>query len=139
MSTDIIVVQLGIITNQINRYAPIFLLLFAIIRNLLNCLVLTQRTLRTNPCSVYFLAANLLNLISFVTAFTPRTINGWNTGIDLSETVSALCQLVVFVIFTSRSMFAWFSTLASVDRYLVLSANNHRRQMSNIKNTYCCM
>jgi hypothetical protein len=138
MSTAVIV-QLGIVIQQINRYAPIFLLLFGFLANLLNCFIFTRRNLRSNPCSVYFLAASLMNLIGVVTGFTPRIINGWNIKLDLTETISALCPLFLFVLFSTRSIAAWMIAFAAIDRYFVSSRDIHRRQMSNLENTYGCI
>jgi hypothetical protein len=139
MSAADVAIQLGIVTQQINRYGTIFLLLFGVIGNLLNCLVFTRQTVRTNPCAVYFLAASSVNLIVFLAAFIPGIIDGWSSKADLKETISSLCQFTLVILFTSRSIAAWMIAFATIDRYLVSSSNIHRRQMSNLKNTYRCI
>jgi len=136
MSNDNIIIQLDFITQQINRYVSIFLFIFGIFGNLLNCLVFTRQTLRSNPCSIYFLVASLFNLIVIITAFLPLIIDGWNIQFDLKETISALCKFTIFLLLSSRNMVSWLIVLATIDRYLVSSSNVHRRQLSNLKNTY---
>ncbi|CAF1023377.1 unnamed protein product [Adineta steineri] len=139
MSTFVIAAQLEIVTEQINRYVTLFLLLLGVIGNLCNCLVFTQRNLRSNPCCVYFLVASLANLILCITALTPRSITGWNPNADLTETVSAFCRLLMFLLLSARCIVAWIIAFASVDRYLTSSPNVQRRQMSKLKNSYYCI
>ena len=45
-----------------------------------------------------------------------------------------LCKSRAFVVFTSRTMAIWLIMIASIDRWLLSSANHHRRQMSTIRN-----
>jgi uncharacterized membrane protein YeaQ/YmgE (transglycosylase-associated protein family) len=139
MSSIAVILQLDAITQRIDRYGLIVILLFGIVGNILNCLVFTRRKLRSKPCSIYFLVASVVNMIVLLTTFIPRIIDGWNAELDLIETVSALCQLLMFLLFSTRCISVWIITFASVDRFLVSSRNIHRRQMSNLKNTYCCI
>jgi hypothetical protein len=136
MFTLTVVHPLDVITDQINRYGTLCLLLCSLIGNVFSCIVFSRRDLRSKPCCVCFLAAALVNLIVCVTAFTPRILNGWNNAADLSERISALCRLLMFMLFTARCMVAWIIALASVDRYLISSRSTRRRQMSNLKNAY---
>ncbi|CAF3381812.1 unnamed protein product [Rotaria sp. Silwood1] len=124
------------ISIQINRYVPIFLLLFGIIGHLTSCLVFVQRALRTNPCSIYFLAASLSNLIFLTTLFVPM-LNAWDKSFNLLSTVSVLCKLSMFIILTTRTLALWFIVLATIDRYLILFYNNNRHRMTDLKQTYC--
>lgn len=114
------------ITQQINRYVPIFLiLLLDIFGNLLSCSIFIQQKLRRNPCSLYFLAASLGNVILFLSGFISRIIDGWKPEFNLTSTMLALCQLQVFLATTSRSIVAWMVAFATIDRYLASSPNAH--------------
>ncbi|UJR11154.1 hypothetical protein I4U23_015335 [Adineta vaga] len=139
MDVFVIANRLETATQQINRYLTIFLLLLGVIGNLCNCVIFTQRNLRSNPCSVYFLAVAIINLVVCIATLTPRSIDGWNKNADLVETVSVLCRLLMYLVFSTRCIASWFIAFASVDRYLVSSPNIHRRQMSTLKNAYLCI
>ncbi|CAF2393942.1 unnamed protein product [Rotaria sp. Silwood2] len=123
------------ISIQINCYVPIFLLLFGIIGHLTSCLVFVQRTLRSNPCSIYFLAASLSNLIFLITLLGPM-LNLWNKSLNLLITVSVLCKLSMFIVLVTRTLALWFIVLATIDRYLILCSSINQRQMKNLKQAY---
>lgn len=125
--------ELNHISIQINRYFSLVLLLFGMTGNILNCLIFSQRKLRSNPCVLYFLAASILNLISILSGVPPRMLRDWNILPDLSETNSRLCQFRLFVLFSSRTIAAWLLLCATIDRYLVSSTKIYLRRMSNIK------
>lgn len=118
----------------INRYLSIFIYLFGTIGNILNALVLSQRTLRSNPCSLYFLISSLANLVAIIAGLTSRMLSGW--AVDLTNTIEWLCKLRAFVLFISRNIAAWLILLAAIDRWLLSHLNVHRRQWSTLKNAY---
>ncbi|CAF4484544.1 unnamed protein product, partial [Rotaria sp. Silwood2] len=60
MSDDIIQ-KLPIISLQLNRIVPIFQITLGTFGNILNILIFTRRSLRNNPCSLYFLASSINN------------------------------------------------------------------------------
>ena len=136
MSNSTYISQLNFASLQINRYVPIGLLLFGIVGNTLSCLVFLQKTLRTNPCVVYFLAASTANLISLIDGIPSRWLNSWNILRDLTETQSGLCKCRIFVLFVSRNIASWLLVLAAIDRYFISSKEVHIRQRSNIKQAY---
>jgi hypothetical protein len=117
---------------QLNRYFSIFIFLFGTIGNILNILVLSQRALRTNPCSLFFLTSSIANFIAIITGLTSRMLSGWTA--DLTNTIDWLCKLRAFVLFISRNMGSWLIMLATIDRWLSSCINVHRRQLSTLKN-----
>lgn len=130
-----LILNINNISKQIYRYVPIFLFLFGIIGNLMSILVFIQRTLRTNPCAMYFLAASLSNLTYLLTLLSPM-LDAWDETFNLINTVSGLCKFTMFIILTARTLALWFIVLAAIDRYLVSSTNNNRRQLSSLKQSY---
>ncbi|CAF1448696.1 unnamed protein product [Adineta steineri] len=114
----------------------LIILLSGIIGNLLNCLVFAQRSLRTKPCVVYFFIASILNLIAILSGITPRAFQSFFSIPNQTLTVSVLCELQLFVVFSTRTMSSWLIALASIDRYLISSPDVVLRRMSNLKNTY---
>lgn len=121
------------ISIQINRYLSVILILFGIIGNLLNCLVFSHKKLRSNPCVIYFLFASIANLISIISGLPTRMMKDWKIYPDLTETISIVCQIRLFILFTTRSIASWLLVSATIDRFLVSSTKIHLRQMSNIK------
>ena len=139
MSSNSIAVELGIVSGQINRYYGIILFVTGIIGNLINCIVFTRRTLRSTPCCIYFLVASLMDFIVILLFILPRTLLAWKAEYDLAQTNSIICKSTLFLVFSARAASVWLIAFATVDRYLVSSTNNNRRQMSNLKNTYICI
>ncbi|CAF1593447.1 unnamed protein product, partial [Adineta steineri] len=123
---------LDLISIQFNRYFSIFIFLFGTIGNLLNCLVLSRPSLRSNPCTFYFLISSIANIISITCGLTSRILSGWN--MDLTSTNAFLCKFRAFIMLVSRSIAFWLIALATVDRWLLSSYRHQRRQYSSLKN-----
>ncbi|CAF4273745.1 unnamed protein product, partial [Rotaria sordida] len=60
---------------HVNYYFSIFLFIFGVIGNILNILVLSQRSLRSNPCAWLFLISSLANFIVLLSGLTTRIIS----------------------------------------------------------------
>lgn len=128
---------LSFVSAQLNRYLSIFILLFGVVGNLLNCLALSQRTLRVNPCASLFLASSIASLLTLLSGVTVRFLAGW--GADLTETVGWICKLRIFVVYAGRTVASWLIVMATIDRWLSSSAHAHRRQMSTLENAQRAM
>ncbi|CAF0739874.1 unnamed protein product [Adineta ricciae] len=119
-------------TTLLNRYFSISIFFFGIVGNILNILVLFQHNLRSNSCAFLFLMSSVANLVAIFSGLFTRTTSGW--AVDLTNTVTWLCQIRTFVVFASRTVAYCLVALATVDRYLSSCANVRRRQMSSLKN-----
>ncbi len=117
---------------QINRYFSIFLFIFGTVGNILNILVLSKRSLRSNPCAWLFLISSFANLIALLSGLTTRVISNWT--VDITDTIGWLCKLRIFTLYTSRTIASWLIMLASIDRWLLSCPNAHYRHMSTLKN-----
>ena len=115
-----------------NRYFSILIFLFGTSGNLLNTLVLSQRTLRRNPCTSFFLVSSIANLVAILSGLTTRILSGW--ALDLTNTVDWLCKCRAFALFLSRNVASWLIMLAAIDRWLLSSVHAHRRELSTLKN-----
>ncbi len=73
------------------------------IGNIMSILVFTQRTLRKNPCVIYFLAASLSNL-TFLTTLLSLMFDAWNEIFNLINTISGLCKFTMFIILIARTL-----------------------------------
>ena len=118
------------LSSNINRYASLFLLVFGVLGNILNILVLSQRSLKSNSCAWLFLLSSIFNFISLLSGLTTRIIGEWTY--DITETVGWLCKLRIFVLITSRTIAWWLLTLATLDRWLLSCLDINRRQLSSL-------
>ena len=132
-SSDSSLQVLSIISLQLNRIVPIVQLVLGTFGNIMNILIFTRRSLRTNPCSLYFLASSINNLFVLYVALLTRLLSsGWK--IDPSNSSTTLCKLRIFFVYTSLCLIQWFVVLASLDRYLSSCHTAGTRQWSNVRN-----
>lgn len=131
-STSNLIITLNTLSPYLNRYLSIGILVFGSIGNILNCLALSQRTLRSNPCSFFFLTSSMASLITLISGVLVRLLAGFSA--DLTDTVNWLCKLRIFILFDSRTIASWLIMLATFDRWLSSSINVNRRQKSSLKN-----
>jgi hypothetical protein len=122
---------------MLNRYFSIVIFIFGTIGNVLNCLILAQPTLRSNPCALFFLFSSFAHLTFIYAGLTTRMLSGW--AVDLTNTIGWLCKLRGFILYTSRTVALWLIVLATVDRWLSSHFNARYRQMSTVKNAYRSM
>ncbi|CAF2897795.1 unnamed protein product [Rotaria sp. Silwood2] len=124
--------SLTYISEQLNRYLSSTIFIFGTVGNILNCLVLYQRTLRSNPCVVLFLLSSFFGLISILIGLPTRILAGWH--LDPTATIDWICKFRAFIVFSTRTMSIWLITLATIDRWLISSINIHYRRISTLKN-----
>lgn len=117
--------------ETMNLYLSLLIFILGIMGNTLNCLVLSRRSLRSNPCALYFLTSSIVNLISIVFGLTTRIMASWH--LDPTHTHDWICKFRVYIVFTSRNMSIWLIMLASVDRWLLSSRETSHRNLSNLK------
>ncbi|CAF0836590.1 unnamed protein product [Adineta ricciae] len=120
------------ISMQINRYFSIILLLFGTIGNVLNCFILSQPPLRSNPCAYLFHMSSIANLVSISIGLSTRILSGWH--LDLTSTNSYFCKIRVYIMFVSRTVAFWLIALATIDRWCSSCSQFHRRQLSSLRN-----
>src|SRR5690349_20026217 len=99
---DNLIQSLNFISKQFNRYLSSIIFIFGIVGNILNCLVLSQRTLRTNSCAELFLVSSFVDLISILIGLPTRILAGWE--LDPTTTISWICKLRAFIVFSTRTM-----------------------------------
>ncbi|CAF0986681.1 unnamed protein product [Adineta steineri] len=122
------------LSSDLDRYLSIGILLFGTIGNILNCLALSQRPLRSNPCVFFFLTSSIASIITLISGVLVRLLSDWSLSLDLTNTINWLCKVRVYVLFNSRTIASWLIMLATCDRWLSSSAHAHYRQMSTLKN-----
>ncbi|CAF1517799.1 unnamed protein product [Adineta ricciae] len=111
------------------KYVGPLLIVIGTVSCLLNLLVFTQSTMRKNPCTIYLITVNSVNLIAFY--FIPLlTIFSSGYGVDLTGNNPVFCRLQFYVGFLSSSLESSYLILASIDRTLVTSSNALTRKRS---------
>ena len=121
------------VTVQFNRYVPIPLFLLGIVGNVLNLFILKRPSLRSNPCSVCFMAASSVNILVLFDGLIPRTLLSFDK--DIADTSDFFCKIKYYVIYTSSALSSWFIVLATIDRYLSSSLDAGKRRWSSLRQT----
>ncbi|CAF0999285.1 unnamed protein product [Rotaria sp. Silwood1] len=132
LSNANLITTVDYVTLQIIRYFSIFIFLFGSIGNILNVLVLSQSSFRSNPCATLFLFSSVVNFIAILSGLLSRILSGWGT--DLTATTRFFCKLRGFVVNIARPVAIWYILFAIIDRWLLSSPSLQRRQMSSLKN-----
>jgi hypothetical protein len=118
--------------NLTTRYLGISIFFFGTMGNIINILVLSQKTLRSNPCAWCFLMSSISGIIAYSSGLSTRILSSWN--LDLSNTNRGICKLRGIVVYASWTATLWLIALATIDRWLSSSTIALRRQKSTLKN-----
>jgi hypothetical protein len=107
------------------------LLVIGVFGNILNCLVFLRKRLRSNPCSLFFAAASMANMIVMIYYIIPTIQSAYNTPLENSNLI--YCKLRLYIrnalLVISRS----YLTLACVACYCQSSRNVRIRELGKIK------
>jgi len=124
------IAYLNFVTRELNRYIPLPLLILGTIGNILNILVFTRPSLRTNPCSLYFVSGSFVNFLSlYVGLITPFLAL---YDLDPTQKSNVLCKIRFYLRFTAITLSTWFILFACFDRFLSSSANVNFRLWSSL-------
>lgn len=123
--------KLNLITFWINQVVPPLHIAFGTFGNVFNIIIFTRRALRSNPCSMYFLASSVNNCLVIYLGIIPNYI-ATNWQMDPSQTNSALCKIRQLVQYVPFALVLWFPVLASVDRFLSSSEHHRLRRWSSL-------
>jgi hypothetical protein len=85
------IAYLNCITHELNRYIPILFLTFGTIGNILNIIVFTRPSLRTNPCSLYFISGSIANFLSLYVGLITPFLGIYN--LDPTQKSNSLCKI----------------------------------------------
>jgi hypothetical protein len=120
------------ITLQFNRYAPIPVLIFGFIGNILNILIFIRPLLIKSPCSTYLLSLSIANLSQLFFGLVARFLSD-GFGIDIISSNEVYCRIRYYIVHSSMVLSSWFIILAGIDRYCISSRDANRRRLSNLK------
>jgi hypothetical protein len=130
-STNDLVTNLNNGVLWINRIVPVVQLVLGTFGNLFNIIIFTRRSLRNNPCSMYFLAASISNCFElYLVVLPPYLLNNWHW--DPATTNVVWCAIRAFIYYPSVCLVLWFIVLSSYDRFLSSSHSARMRQLSSL-------
>lgn len=101
--------------------------------NILNSIVLSQSSLRRNPCAYLFFVSSIANMISITFGLTTRVLSGWD--MDITDTYGFICKFRVFIMFVSRTIAFWLIAFAAIDRWFISCYQHPSRKRSSLKNS----
>jgi hypothetical protein len=104
----------------------------------MNLSIFAQKNLRKNPCSIYFIAYNVANLLFISSLLLPLTLE-LGYGIDISAQNLDLCHLRLYISILFDCLSPFYLILASIDRILITSPNALTRQRSSLRLAYICI
>ena len=105
---------------------------------MLSLAVFTKKNLRKNPCSIYFIAYNVSNLLLIYTSVLSSTL-AYGYNIDPSTYSLAFCRIRFYAMFLFDVLSPSYLILASVDRILLTSRNALTRRRSTPRLAYMCI
>ncbi|CAF0954329.1 unnamed protein product [Adineta ricciae] len=134
MDYNLISTLLSVQQNLFKIGGPILIFL-GVVSNLLSLTVFIQKNFRKNPCSIYFMAFNVSNLILIYGSLLPPVLE---IGYNINHTAFnlGLCRLRLYVAFVFNCLCPSYLILASIDRVIMSSANANVRKYSTQRHAY---
>ncbi|CAF1575308.1 unnamed protein product [Didymodactylos carnosus] len=128
------VLEANTVMTVMDRYIQIILYIFGVCGSLLNVFTFLQKQLRSNPCSMYFLAAsscdfcicNLFILLTIIAYFDRQDYNRF-------VRTAFYCKFGSYTTFLFQCLSSIYICLASIDRYCTSSPHSKLRKLSSVK------
>jgi hypothetical protein len=137
-SLNDIVIEMESAQTYLFRYGCPILIVIGTVSCIINVSVFTQKNLRKNPCSIYFIAYNVANFLFIFSLLLPLTLQIGYT-IDFSIHNLYICHLRLYISILFDCLSPFYLILASVDRILITSPNALTRQRSTLRLAYICI
>jgi hypothetical protein len=137
-SSSAILIALQSTQKYLFQFVSPVLVFIGIIGCILNLIVFTQKTLRKNPCSLYFIAYNVVNLIYIQGLLLSSTLT---VGYNIDDTIYSIpiCRIHIYIPVSCNVLSPFCLILASIDRVLITSPNALTRQRSTRRLAYICI
>ncbi|CAF3651802.1 unnamed protein product [Rotaria sp. Silwood1] len=125
--------------NNLNYIAMMFIRCFCFVviplgtvGHLMSIYVFTRPTLRSNSCSMYFLAASIVGLMHTCYILPMRMIQSAFIDTDPGAHSVIFCKITWLALNSLRGLGFWLIVLACGDRYLCSSASTNKRALSSV-------
>jgi len=136
MSTgaDLVALLTQVLTD-LYQFGGLILMGIGTVSNILSLIVFTKKNLRKNPCSIYFTAVNVGNLLLIYGSCLPTVLeNGFNTNPSIYNL--PLCHFRFYLLLIFDVLSPTYLIFASVDRVLYTSPNAGTRRKSTRRRAY---
>jgi hypothetical protein len=128
-SSSDVTALLNSLLHNLYRFGGPILIIFGTISSIVTVIVFTQKNLRKNPCSIYFIARNISNLLFIYLSLLYETLAlGYN--INPSSYNLIYCRFSIYMSFLFDILSPFYLTLTSIDRVFVTSPNASMRKRS---------
>jgi hypothetical protein len=104
---------------------------FIVVTSIINVCVLCRRTLRSSPCTYYFLAT-VPPVLSYAIVASLTIIVQSRYGISISNT-PVTCRLVQYLLYASPLLYILMLVCASIDRFCSSSTSVRLRRFSQVR------
>ncbi|CAF1220504.1 unnamed protein product [Adineta steineri] len=116
--------------DQTSIYVQPILFILVMITNILNICILRDRTLRSSPCSYYFISFSVSSILYTCILCPTQSLRRYNI-LWINTTVG--CKLNPFLLFVLPLQASLMLILASLDRFCSSSMSVKLRSLSNIR------
>ncbi|CAF1569872.1 unnamed protein product [Adineta steineri] len=123
------------ITKYLYQIGAPILICIGSISCILSLIVFTKKSLRKNPCSIYFISYNIANLTLIYSSILTVTLSA-GYGVSPSTYNLAFCRYNLYMAILIDILSSSYLVLASIDRMLVTSVNVKTRQRSTRRFAY---
>jgi hypothetical protein len=111
------------------RYILVICLILGIIGSLFNLIIFGQKKLRSNSCSVYFIATSIFNLLVILCDITPILLISYLPN-EPALNSSIFCKTRSYITHSFLMMSRSSVALACIDRFALCSRNVHIRRLN---------
>ncbi|CAF1280224.1 unnamed protein product [Adineta steineri] len=132
------IIAMRLVEKYLYQFGCPILMLIGTISCILNLIIFTQKNLRKNPCSLYFIGYNLANFLYIYSSLLSLTL-GVGYNIDPSAYNLIICRLRLYTVILFNCLSPFYMILASIDRILITSPNALTRKRSNRRLAYICI
>ena len=132
------VLFLHTVQKNLYQFAGPILMLIGNVSCILSCLVFSRKNLRKNPCSIYFIALSLSDLL-FIYSSLFFAVLAIGYEIDPSKYNLGVCRFVIYSGFLFDSLSGSYLIIASIDRIFVTSPNARTRRLSTRRLALICI
>jgi hypothetical protein len=129
---SLLVEQLNTTASQLTLLISALCMIFGSVGLILNLIILTRRSLRSNCCSLYFLSSTCVTLFILFVILPFRILVG-TFNIDPTISNEPLCKIQVYIFSIARALSLWLISLACVNGYFCRSPIATLRALSSMK------
>lgn len=128
-----IVASLNSLSQQINIYFGMTILVAGVIGGLLNVIIfLSLRTFRESPCGFYLIIMSIVNIGQLFTGMLSRVmLSGF--GVDWTQTSLFYCKIRLFIFQLCTLISYTCLCLATIDQYFATCSRPRWQEWSNFK------